>query len=65
LKNDRRGHLRNAGKAGLRRKIFRIDQPLDREAFSLITQAFFIWNDDIATYFRETLSLNPSGSSTR
>jgi hypothetical protein len=59
LEDRQKGHLRNAGKVGLRRKIFRIDQPLDREAFSLITQAFFIWNDDIATYFRETLSRNP------
>jgi hypothetical protein len=56
----RKVHVRNAGKAGLRRKIFRIDQPVNREAFSLIAQAFFIWNEDINTYFRETLSLDPS-----
>jgi len=51
-------HLRNSGKMGLRKKIFRTDKPIDREAFSLIAQAFFIWNYDLATYFRETLSLN-------
>jgi len=49
-------HVRKAGKAGLRRKVFRTDHPIDREAFSLIAQAFFIWNEDLATYFREILS---------
>lgn len=28
-----------------------------RNAFSLIAQAFFVWNRDLATYFRETLSV--------
>jgi hypothetical protein len=51
-------HLRNSGKMGLRRKIFRLDKPIDREAFSLIAQAFFVWNYDLATYFRETLPVN-------
>lgn len=50
-------HLRKSGKAGLRRKIFRIHGPVDREVFSLIAQAFFVWNDDLAKYFRETLAL--------
>jgi len=49
-------HLRNAGKAGTRVKVFRIDAPIDKEAFSLVAQAFFVWNYDLATYFRETLS---------
>ena len=49
-------HVRNSGKSGLRRKIFRTDLPIDREAFSLIAQSFFIWNNDLAIYFRETLS---------
>ena len=39
----------------MRRKVFRIDEPISREAFSLIAQAFFVWNRDLATYFRETL----------
>lgn len=51
-------HLRNSGKMGLRKKIFRVDEPVAREAFSLIAQAFFIWNYDLATYFRQTLPLN-------
>jgi len=55
LDRRHREHLRNAGKAGLRRKIFRIDEPVNRDAFSLIAQAFFVWNDDLAIYFRETL----------
>jgi hypothetical protein len=55
LEQRHKVHLRTAGKMGLRRKIFRIDQPVDREAFSLVAQAFFIWNDDLAEYFRETL----------
>lgn len=52
-------HVRNAGKAGIRKKVFRIDSPINRDAFSLIAQAFFIWNDDVARYFRETL---PTGT---
>jgi len=47
-----RTHVRNIGKIGIREKIFRIDEPVSRDAFSLITQAFFIWNDDVIKYFR-------------
>jgi len=32
---------------------------LDRDAFSLIAQAFFVWNEDLAVYFRETLPVHP------
>jgi hypothetical protein len=53
------GHVRHAGKAGVRRKIFRIDEPIDRDAFSLVAQAFFVWNDDLKTYFSETLPVKP------
>jgi hypothetical protein len=53
------GHLRKAGKAGVRRKIFKIDEPVKRDAFSLIAQAFFVWNDDMKTYFTETLPVAP------
>lgn len=56
LESRQKEHLRIAGKVGLRRKIFRADKPIDRESFSLIAQAFFVWNDDLARYFRETLS---------
>jgi hypothetical protein len=53
------GHLRKAGKAGVLRKIFRIDEPVKRDAFSLIAQAFFVWNDEMKTYFTQTLPVAP------
>jgi hypothetical protein len=56
LETRQREHLRRAGKLGLRRKIFRIDEPIGREAFSLIAQAFFVWNNDLTKYFTESLS---------
>jgi hypothetical protein len=49
-------HVRNAGKVGIRKKVFRTDAAIDRDAFSLIVQAFFIWNRDIVKYFAEALS---------
>ena len=55
LRERQKQHVRNAGKAGTRIKIFRIDKPLERDAFSLVAQAFFVWNTDLATYFRQTL----------
>lgn len=58
LKTRHSKHVRNSGKMGLRKKIFRINKPIDREAFSLIAQAFFVWNYDLNTYFRETLASN-------
>ncbi len=48
-------HVRNAGKAGIREKVFRIDEPIPREVFSVVTQAFFIWNYDVARYFTDVL----------
>ena len=56
LDERHRAHVRNSGKTGTRRKIFRIDAPISRNAFSLIAQAFFVWNRDLATYFRESLT---------
>lgn len=56
LEERRKLHLRYAGKAGIRTKIFRIDQPLDRNAFSLTAQAFFVWNGDLVAYFGKTLA---------
>ena len=49
-------HVRNAGKQGIRVKVFRTDAPVPRECFSLITQAFFIWNRDVVNYFREAIA---------
>jgi hypothetical protein len=44
-------HVRNAGKAGTRAKIFRTDSPVKPEVFSSIAEAFFFWNYDVARYF--------------
>jgi hypothetical protein len=49
-------HLRNAGKQGTRVKVFRTDAAVARDCFSLITQAFFIWNIDVVSYFREAIA---------
>ena len=46
-------HVRNAGKVGLRAKVFRIDEPLSRTALSLLCQTFFVWNRDVSDYFKE------------
>ena len=48
-------HVRNAGKLGYRQKVFRADEAIPQEAFSAVTQAFFVWNYDIQTYLAETL----------
>ena len=51
---DRHGKkLHEAGKVGLREKVFSVDAPLSREMFSVVAQTFFVWNDDVARYFRE------------
>lgn len=44
-------HVRNAGKAGKRAKLFRIDSPLSRERLADIATTFFVWNDDVGRYF--------------
>ena len=46
-------HVRNAGKIGLRVKVFRIDAPLSRTVLSSLCQAFFVWNRDVSDYFKE------------
>lgn len=51
----RSDHVRKSGKLGVRRKVFRTDEPISRDTFSLIAQAFFVWNRDIVTYFSQTL----------
>jgi hypothetical protein len=60
LEERRKDHLRKLGKTGVRRKLFKIDEPINRDAFSLIAQAFFVWNADLATYFRDTLASSGS-----
>lgn len=44
-------HVRNAGKAGMRAKLFRIDSPVGRERLADIATTFFVWNDDVGRYF--------------
>ena len=44
-------HVRVAGKAGVRTKVFRVDGAMSREHLSLITQTFFVWNLDVQKYF--------------
>lgn len=47
-------HVRHAGKAGLREKVFRIDAAIPRETLSTIIQAFYVWNQDVTDYFSTT-----------
>ena len=47
-------HVRSAGKAGTRVKLFRIDGNLDRDVIGDICGSFFVWNDDVARYFGGT-----------
>ena len=48
--------VRKSGKTGIREKVFRIDTPIPRDCFSLIAQAFFIWDQDVAKYFRTVVA---------
>ena len=50
-------HVRNGGKLGVREKVFRTDEPIDRERFSVVTQAFYIWNYDVGRYFTHDVAL--------
>jgi hypothetical protein len=45
-------HVRNAGKSGERVKVFSFDNAVGREAWCDIAAAFFVWNDDVQSYFR-------------
>ncbi|MBV9880970.1 MAG: hypothetical protein JO180_10770 [Gemmatirosa sp.] len=44
-------HVRNAGKAGKRVKVFRTDRPIVPDLLGELAQAFFVWNYDVARYF--------------
>jgi hypothetical protein len=50
-------HVRNGGKLGVREKVFRTHEPIPRDAFSAVVQAFFVWNEDILRYFTLDLAL--------
>lgn len=49
-------HVRNCGKCGVRRKIFRTRSPVSRDRLSEIAQAFYVWNEDVRGYFYRTLA---------
>jgi hypothetical protein len=56
LQRRHRTHVRHAGKAGNREKVFRTDAAIPRETMSTIVQAFYVWNQDIAAYFTTTMA---------
>jgi len=49
-------HVRKSGKLGIREKVFRTDEPIPKDSFGVITQAFFVWNYDVQSYFSKTLA---------
>ena len=51
IDNRHKTHVRHAGKVGIREKIFRTQGAIPRDSFSLIAQTFFVWNEDVETYF--------------
>lgn len=44
-------HVKDIGKVGKRVKVFRIDEPLSRDALADICTTFFMWNMDLKKYF--------------
>jgi hypothetical protein len=52
-------HVRQAGKVGVRQKVFRMDAPIPRGAFSSIVQAFYVWNRDICDYITASVAAHP------
>lgn len=51
LADRRRQHLRQSGKVGIRKKIFRCDGSITKEALSDLATTFFMWNWDVRQYF--------------
>ena len=51
LATRRPTHVRKAGKAGVRIKIFRTDGILARDDWCQVIAAFFVWNQDMQGYF--------------
>jgi hypothetical protein len=56
LENRTSLHIRNCGKRGLRKKIFRTYSPISRNRLSEIAQAFYVWNEDVRGYFYHPLA---------
>ena len=46
----RESRLDRVGSIGQRTKIFRLDEPIEKEGALDILRAFFVWNYDIAAY---------------
>ena len=46
-------HVREAGKAGTRVKLFQIDDVIDSETWATLLMTFFLWNRDIETFAAE------------
>jgi hypothetical protein len=44
-------HVREAGKVGVRVKIFRADGEIPRDTWCELAGSFFVWNDDMRKYF--------------
>ena len=59
----REQHVRNTGKVGLRRKVFRIDSLVPRSVLSSVCQSFFVWNQDVSRYFDGGCVSDSSGES--
>ncbi len=45
-------HIRNAGRCGIRVKLFNFFEPLARESMVDVAAAFYVWNEDLQAYFR-------------
>lgn len=46
-------HVRDAGKVGIRVKLFQVDDKLDSAAWATLLKTFFLWNRDIEEFARE------------
>jgi hypothetical protein len=60
IEQRRNLHARNAGKVGLREKVFLVDGAMNPDTLSQIAQAFFVWNRDVQQYFSDTVALDTS-----
>lgn len=49
-------HVRNCGKCGLRKKLFRTHTSVSRDRLSEIAQAFYVWNEDVRGYFYHAMA---------
>jgi hypothetical protein len=58
---DRQGsHVRNAGRVGIREKVFRCEGDIPPDVLCVIAQAFFVWNEDVRGYFGRQPATDPA-----